>query len=86
MKVRDEGRGIHQEIQSKVVSGKSAGVGLRGKRERVKQFDGVLEIHFNGKGTSILVTLPLTEEAVPPDESNAHSAQDQYRRSQAVCW
>jgi signal transduction histidine kinase len=79
MEVRDEGRGIHQEIQSKVASGKSAGVGLRGMRERVKQFDGTLEIHSNGKGASILVTLPLTEEAVPPDESNAHSAEDQYR-------
>ena len=84
MEVSDEGRGIDQEIQSKVASGKSAGVGLRGMRERVKQFDGTLEIHSNGKGTSILVTLPLTEEAVPPDESNAHGAEDQYRRSQAV--
>ena len=84
MEVSDEGRGIHQEIQSKVVSGKSAGVGLRGMRERAKQFDGVLEIHSNGKGASILVTLPLIEEAVPLDESNAHSAENQYRRSQAV--
>ena len=72
MEVSDEGRGIHQEIQSKIASGKSEGVGLRGMRERVKQFDGTLEIHSNGKGTSILVTLPLTEEAVPPDESNSH--------------
>jgi PAS domain S-box-containing protein len=84
MEVSDEGRGIHQEIQSKIASGKSAGVGLRGMRERVKQFDGTLEIHSNGKGASILVTLPITEEAVPPDESNAHSAEDQYRRSEAV--
>src|SRR6266404_2733524 len=37
MEVSDEGRGIHQEIQSKVASGKSAGVGLRGKRERDKR-------------------------------------------------
>ena len=85
MEVSDEGRGIHQEIQSKITSGKSAGVGLRGMRERVKQFDGTLEIHSHGRGASILVTLPLTEEAaVPPDESNAHSAEVQYRRSQAV--
>jgi PAS domain S-box-containing protein len=83
MEVRDEGRGIHQEIQSKVASGKSAGVGLRGMRERVKQFHGTLEIHSNGKGASILAALPLTEEAVPPDESNTHSADDQYRNCQA---
>jgi len=83
MEVSDEGRGIQQEIQSKIASGKSAGVGLRGMRERVKQFDGTLEIHSNGKGASILVTLPLTQEAVPHDQSNAHDAEDQYR-SQAM--
>jgi len=77
MAISDEGRGIRQEIQSKLASGKSAGVGLRGMRERVKQFRGTLEIHSNGKGTSILVTLPLTEEGVPPDESNTHSVDDQ---------
>jgi hypothetical protein len=53
IEVSEEGRGIHQEIQSKIASGKSAGVGLRGMRERVKQFDGTLEIHSNGKGASI---------------------------------
>jgi signal transduction histidine kinase len=53
-------------------------------QERVKQIGGTLEIHSNGKGVSILVALPLTEEAVPPDESNARSSEDQYRRSQAV--
>jgi signal transduction histidine kinase len=84
MEVSDEGRGIHQKIQSKIASGKSAGVGLRRMRERVKQFDGTLEINSNGKGASILVTLPLSEEAVPPHESNAHSAEDQHRRSEAV--
>lgn len=84
MEVSDAGRGIHQKIQSKIASGKSAGVGLRGMRERVRQFDPTLEIHSNGKGASILVTLLLTEKAVPPDESNAHSAEDQYRRRQAV--
>jgi PAS domain S-box-containing protein len=84
MEVSDQGRGICPEIQSKFASGESAGVGLRGMQERVKQIGGTLEIHSNGKGASILVALPLTEEAVPPDESNARSSEDQYRRSQAV--
>ena len=84
MEVCDEGRGIHPEIQSKFASGESAGVGLRGMQERVKQIGGTLGIHSNGKGASILVTLPLTEEVVPPDESNARSSEDQYGRSQAV--
>jgi PAS domain S-box-containing protein len=66
MEVSDEGRGIHPEIQSKFASGESAGVGLRGMQERVKQIGGTLRIHSNGKGASVLVTLPLTEDAVPP--------------------
>jgi PAS domain S-box-containing protein len=66
MEVSDEGRGIHPEIQSKFASGESAGVGLRGMQERVKQIGGTLGIHSNGKGASVLVTLPLTEDAVPP--------------------
>jgi PAS domain S-box-containing protein len=84
MEVSDEGRGIHPEIQSKFAAGESAGVGLRGMQERVKQIGGTLGIHSNGKGASILVTLPFTEEAVPSDESNAHSSEGQNRRSQAV--
>jgi PAS domain S-box-containing protein len=75
MEVSDEGRGIHPGIQSKFASGQSAGVGLRGMQERVKQIGGTLGIHSNGKGASILVTLPLTEEAVAPDESNARSSE-----------
>jgi PAS domain S-box-containing protein len=84
MEVSDQGRGIHPEIQSQFASGQSAGVGLRGMQERVKQIGGTLGIHSNGKGASILVTLPLAEEAVPPDESNACSSEEQYGRSHRV--
>src|ERR1700730_16408475 len=34
MEVRDEGRGFDQEIQSKIATGESTGVGLRGMKER----------------------------------------------------
>ena len=66
MEVSDEGRGFHPEIQAKFACGQSAGVGLRGMQERVKQIGGMLGIHSSGKGASILVTLPPAEEAVPP--------------------
>jgi PAS domain S-box-containing protein len=77
MEVSDEGRGIGQEIQSKIASGEIAGVGVRGMQERVNQIGGTLRIHSNGKGTSVLVTLPLTEEAVSPEESKANRTKDQ---------
>ena len=69
MEVSDAGRGFDQEIQSKIASGVSVGVGLRGMQERVKQIGGTVGIHSNGKGASVLVTLPLIEEAVSSDES-----------------
>jgi PAS domain S-box-containing protein len=81
MEVRDEGRGIPPEIEAKFASGKSAGVGLRGMQERVKQFGGTLEIHSNGKGASVLVTLPLTEKPAAPNESEAAAPQDKLGQS-----
>jgi len=79
MEVSDDGRGIPQEIRSKIASGETAGVGFRGMQERVKQIGGTLGIHCNGKGTSVVVTLPLTEEAVSPEQ--AHSPKDQHGQS-----
>jgi two-component system NarL family sensor kinase len=72
MEVSDEGRGLDREIQSKIASGESTGVGLRGMQERVKQIGGTLGIHSHGKGASVLVALPLTEQAVSSGESKTH--------------
>ena len=78
MEVSDAGRGIDPEIESKIASGESAGVGLRGMQERVNQIGGTLGIHSNGKGLSVVVTLPLTEEAVSSDDSKTHNPDDEY--------
>jgi signal transduction histidine kinase len=59
LEVKDTGRGIPQEIRSKISSGQSTGVGLRGMRERIRQFNGQLDIHSDQQGTRILVLLPL---------------------------
>jgi len=71
LEVSDEGTGLNQEKQSKIFSGETAGVGLRGMLERVKQFDGTLEIHSNGKGVTVLVTLPLSGEAVSQEQTHS---------------
>ena len=63
LEVKDTGRGIPQEIQSKISSGQSSGVGLRGMRERIRQFNGQLDIHSNQEGTRILVFLPIRNAA-----------------------
>jgi len=60
LEIRDEGRGIPQEKMSRISSVGVAGVGLRGIRERIKDFNGALEVTSNGGGTAIRVVIPLT--------------------------
>jgi PAS domain S-box-containing protein len=76
LKVSDEGAGISEESQSKIAAGETAGVGLRGMRERVKQLGGRLEIHSNRKGTTVTATVPFvaaeqSEDGLPEDFSGA---------------
>jgi PAS domain S-box-containing protein len=61
LEVRDEGRGLNREIQSAIASGETAGVGLRGMQERVRQLGGSLEVRSNGRGTTVIATLPFAE-------------------------
>jgi PAS domain S-box-containing protein len=64
--VEDEGKGIPAEIQSKISSGELTGVGLRGMRERVRQFGGHLDVRSNGHGTRVMAVLPIPN--VPHEE------------------
>ena len=57
--VEDQGKGIPVEIQSKISSGELTGVGLRGMRERVRQFGGHLDVRSNGNGTRVVAVLPI---------------------------
>lgn len=59
LEVTDDGRGIDHEAQSKIASGESVGVGLRGMRERAKQLGGRMDIKSNGKGTTVTAALPF---------------------------
>ena len=69
MEVSDEGKGVNQETQSKISSGETTGVGLRGMRERVRQLGGGLEIRSNGHGTIVTATVPFEE----PEQSVANT-------------
>lgn len=61
--VEDEGKGIPAQVQSKISSGELTGVGLRGMRERVRQFGGHLDVGSNGHGTRVVAVLPLPRAA-----------------------
>lgn len=67
VEVADKGKGIPPEKRLEVVSSGTPGVGLRGMRERIRQLGGGLEIHSDGhgKGTEIIVTLPLQDHPLP---------------------
>jgi len=59
LEVRDAGRGIAPD-RLNILRARGAGIGLRGVRERVRQFAGEVRIDSElGSGTTISVTLPL---------------------------
>ncbi|MDP9338730.1 MAG: PAS domain S-box protein [Acidobacteriota bacterium] len=60
IEVQDAGRGISAENLSKIQA-RGTGVGLRGVRERVRQFGGVVRMESQeGSGTTVFVSLPLS--------------------------
>jgi PAS domain S-box-containing protein len=56
--VEDEGKGIPAEKLLGIRAQRS-GVGITGMRERVRHFNGVMDIQSNSAGTKISVTLPV---------------------------
>jgi signal transduction histidine kinase len=63
LEIEDAGKGIAPEKLTQVTSFASSGVGLRGIRERIKDFEGELEIVSGEGGTHVRVTLPLSAAA-----------------------
>jgi PAS domain S-box-containing protein len=60
IQIRDEGKGISPEKLAKIQS-QGSGVGIRGMRERIRQFEGVMNIQSNGTGTTISFVFPMPE-------------------------
>jgi PAS domain S-box-containing protein len=58
LEIHDDGKGISPEKLAAIQAHRS-GVGIMGMRERVRHFDGVLDIHSDGSGTTIFVTFPI---------------------------
>lgn len=73
LEVLDQGKGFAQVGK---ISRPSAGLGLMGMRERVRQQHGTFDLQSNSNGVRIVVTMPM--QAVPPSapESNAIDALD----------
>ena len=61
VKIHDQGKGMSAERLAEVQS-RGAGVGIRGIRERLRQFRAKMDIESDSSGTRIGVTIPI-----PPD-------------------
>jgi len=59
VQVCDEGKGIPLQNRLSFSLGTNPGMGLSGMRERVRELGGALEVHSNGKGTTVTATLPI---------------------------
>jgi len=59
VEIEDRGKGIPAEKESVFGSAAHSGVGLRGMRERLRQFGGTLQIQSNGEGTRVTAMLPV---------------------------
>ena len=58
LEIEDQGKGIPAEKLAGIRAARS-GVGIPGMRERVRHYNGSLQIDSNHNGTKILVTLPV---------------------------
>jgi PAS domain S-box-containing protein len=62
LEIEDNGHGISPEQLNRLAEGTTeVGVGLAGMRERLREFDGSLEIQSGGTGTRVIVTAPFVE-------------------------
>ena len=64
--VQDHGKGIPPERLLEIKS-HGGGVGIRGIRERIRQFHGEMQIESNGSGTSMIVSIPVPKEVRSAD-------------------
>jgi signal transduction histidine kinase len=68
LEIRDQGKGMAAERLAEVRSGRS-GVGITGMRERLRQFEGTLDIDSGDSGTRVFARIPVTKTLSPNDHS-----------------
>lgn len=73
LEIKDEGKGIPQDTQLTINSGRLPGVGLRGMHERLRQLGGHLAVQSSSAGTTIVAQLPVTESATKEAVASATS-------------
>ena len=72
--IRDAGKGMSAVRLAEVQSGRS-GMGIRGMRERLRQFEGTMSIESNGSGTRVLASIPVPKAASSQGQDKAEPLQ-----------
>jgi signal transduction histidine kinase len=70
--IQDHGQGMSAQRLAEVQSGGS-GVGIRGLRERLSQFNGEMKIESDSRGTRVLVSIPVFKSRAAENELAAES-------------
>lgn len=69
--IADQGKGMSPERLAEIQS-RGSGVGIRGMRERVRQFRGDMKIESSGSGTQIVMSLPIAPSLSSSESDAAH--------------
>jgi PAS domain S-box-containing protein len=72
--IGDQGKGISPARLAEIQSGRS-GVGISGMRERLRQFEGTMNIESDSSGTRVFAMIPFPKTASPEDQSKARPLQ-----------
>lgn len=72
--IRDQGKGMSPARLAEIQSGRS-GVGIGGMRERLRQFEGTMNIKSDSSGTHVFATIPLPKAASSEDQTKAEPLQ-----------
>ena len=67
IEIRDEGKGVSPERLTEIQPRRS-GVGIRGMRERLRQFDGTMNIESDSSVTRVVATIPVPKVSSSEDE------------------
>lgn len=73
IEVQDHGKGISPERLLEIQS-RGSGVGIRGIRERIRQFHGEMKIESSALGTSVIVSIPIPADVRPAESDLLRAA------------
>lgn len=68
LEIKDAGKGMTVEKQQALTAGQT-GVGFRGMRERVTELGGVLEVHSDQSGTTVIAIFPCATVSIASPRS-----------------